>query len=267
VLALIDGDIVLYRSGWSSENDPEAIACARANETIEGILRDVQATEFQVWLSDSLENNFRFRIDPQYKISRQGQPKPKHYQALKYFLKKEWNAQVTEGQEADDALGIEQSANNEWVHDANGGKRAGESTICSIDKDLLQVPGQHYNFVRKERLTVTEDEGIRFFYKQLVIGDRIDDIIGVKGIGPVKAGRLLDSCPNSELFNKVRYAYNDDARLLRNGQLLWIRREPEQVWKFPETSEESIVQDESGESSDPFDGYSIGEEAPSGVLL
>lgn len=271
MLALIDGDVVVYRTGWASEKETqEAIPCIRANKTIEDILADTGATEYQVWFSDRLENNYRIKIDPGYKSSRQKQPKPKWYQSLKSFLTKEWNAQVTEGQEADDILGIMQTA-------APSGfglspiKQEGcpflefPSIICTIDKDLLQVPGKHYNFVRKEFNDISYTVGLLNFYSQFLIGDKVDDIEGIYGLGPVKTKQILGSCNTElEMFEKVRYQYKDDERLLRNGRLLWVRRQPNQMWEFPI---EASIQNESGECRDSPDGYSVGEETLSGGVL
>lgn len=258
MVALIDGDVIVYRCGWASEQESEAIACIRANKTIEDILANTGATEHQVWLSDSLENNFRFKIDPLYKISRQSQPKPKWYWSIKQFLKNEWQAIESTGQEADDALGINQDKDGVFGVDDCGPYQEFLTTICTIDKDLMQVPGQHYNFVTKDWTEVSYLSGMISFYSQFLIGDRVDDIEGVKGLGKVKTKNLLGNCQNeSELFDKVRYQYQDDVRLLKNGQLLWVRREPNQIWQFPLCKEkdgkESILQDESGESGNFVD--------------
>ncbi len=219
MIALIDGDIVRYRTGFASNTVNEAIACSRANETMEQILRATDAGEFRVFLSDSLKNNFRYHLTPTYKSSREHQPKPIHHEALGLFLKQEWGAVVTYGEEADDALGIHQAPN---------------TIICSIDKDLLQVPGNHYNWVRNEWREVTEYEGIRSFYEQCLTGDRTDDVSGLQGIGPVKARRALEGCrTEAEHFEVVRKMWNNDEALLMTGRLLWVRRKQGELWQFP----------------------------------
>jgi len=280
MLALIDGDIVLYRTAWVSEDVPEAIACSRANTTIEDILEATGATEYQVWLSDSLENNYRYKIDPKYKISRQSLPKPKHYHSLKLFLKYEWNAQITEGQEADDELGIRQTGCSSSTGGSGGNEHQQhiQSVICSIDKDLTQVPGLHYNFVQRRQFYVEPEQGIRQFYSQFLIGDRVDDIEGVYGIGPKRTEAIFRECKTEwELFQRVREKYNNDERLLKNGRLLWIRRERNQMWTFPPsrgmknletgptftTNDESTsgteeLQDEARDSSDLIHGHGAG---------
>ena len=202
---------------------------------LDGILADTKATEFTVYLSGNAEDNFRYKIYPRYKESRIGKPRPKWLDTLKEHLIVQWGAQIANGMEADDALGIHQD------------KECYSTVICSIDKDLLQIPGAHYNFVKKEWQYVTESEGLKRFYRQILTGDSGDDIPGLFGIGPTKSFRLLAECQTeSDLLNAVYRAYTKrykhgtlspmDARaqIQRNGSLLKIKQhEDEGVWECP----------------------------------
>lgn len=193
---------------------------------MEQILKDNDTDDYKVFLSDKLENNFRFKIDPEYKANRKDARKPRWYKSIRQFLVDEFQAEYTTGQEADDALGIAQTA--------NGPNRVGDSVICSIDKDLLQVLGNHYNITTREHQQVNYIDGLRNFYKQFLIGDRVDNIVGISGLGTVKAGRILDPLQDElSMFERVRLLYGDDERLLKNGQLLWVRRHEGEVWQFP----------------------------------
>jgi hypothetical protein len=216
---------------------------------MQDILNAVEADgSYRVFLSDKLENNFRYKIDPQYKANRKDMPKPRWYDSLRLFLCNEYKAEYTHGQEADDALGIAQSKNfweEQFKLCASDGKPVShtQSVICSIDKDLLQVPGNHYNLATGVHSTVNVFDGIRHFYRQLVTGDRVDNIFGIKGIGPVKSERLLTGAESeSELFERVRILYDDDERLLRNGRLLWVRRVVDELWRFPCLEEMKLQQ-------------------------
>jgi 5'-3' exonuclease len=95
--------------------------------------------------------------------------------------------------------------------------------------------GDHFNFVKNEHYFITEEEGIKNFYKQMLVGDRVDNIIGIKGIGPVKAERLFKECKSEkELYLTVLEAYDgNEERVLENGRLLWIRRQPNEMWIPP----------------------------------
>lgn len=240
MIALVDGDIVRYRTGFASNTVEWSIAKWRCKETIEQILQKTGATEFRMYLSDSKENNFRYKLYPRYKESREKMPKPLHHDSLKDYLIQEWGAVVAHGQEADDALGIDQSQYILWnrkdKYAVKGTMLLGptETIICSIDKDLLQVPGKHYNWVKDEFTEITAAEGIRRFYLQCLTGDRTDDIYGLQGIGPVKAGKALAGADNEHDFYKVvKSMWNDDERLLMTARLLWVRRKPDELWTPP----------------------------------
>jgi hypothetical protein len=121
-------------------------------------------------------------------------------------------------------------------------KQPDETIICTIDKDLLQIPGRHYNFVKSEFKTISPVEGVFNFYWQCIMGDTSDNILGFDGIARQVIPRKLESTLSDmqelasdelNLFDYVRALYNDDERFLMNGICLWMQREPEQIWKFP----------------------------------
>lgn len=250
MLALIDGDIVAHRVAWTTENDNESIAKFRADDMLDGILLDTGAIEFTIFLSDRAENNFRYKIYKEYKANRASLPRPRFLETLKEYLVTRWEARIAYGHEADDALGIEQCNRNvgyskEDLFDAQ------TSCICSIDKDLLQIPGNHYNFVKKEFIYVSPDIGLQHFYRQILIGDTSDNIGGCKGIGPVKAERILAPlggniqalarevlrtyCSQFKINTKDKAAVEAIiSYITKVGQVLKIRQqEDEPLWHFP----------------------------------
>lgn len=211
--ALMDGDIYAFRVACTTENDNEAIAVYRVNEMIENTLAEVEASEYKLFLTSP--DNFRKHIYPEYKANRTA-TKPKHLQFLRDYLVESWQGTVAERMEADDYLGINQ-------HES--------SIICSIDKDLLQVPGKHYNFVKKEFYEVDEETGFRNFYTQLLTGDTSDNIKGIAGIGPVKAKKALAEATNEyEMFCIVRDMYKNDEWMIMNGRCLHILRSLDDDW-------------------------------------
>src|ERR1700744_2603910 len=145
---IVDADIVCFRCAAASENDPEEGAIMRCNDLMYRIIQNTDAQTYTAWLSGG--ENVRKRIDPSYKANREGKVDPRYREAIKAHLIVDWNAKLTDGIEADDAISIEQ-CNYEF----------GESTIASIDKDLKQIPGYHYNFVKEEYETVSPLDGLR----------------------------------------------------------------------------------------------------------
>jgi DNA polymerase-1 len=213
--ALIDADIVAYRVACTLEDDDaEDFVYARAEDLIDQILVNTEATEYRLFLTG--KNNFRYTIYPEYKAHRPKE-KPFWLEKCRQYLIATFNAEVIDGQEADDALGIAQTE---------------DTIICSIDKDLLMIPGRHYNFVKDEFQEVTNDSGMLHFYMQCLTGDRSDNIKGIEKIGPKKAEKILAGCvTEQELFNAVRDAYSNDEEFLMNGRVLWIRRKENEDWK------------------------------------
>jgi hypothetical protein len=224
-MALMDGDIVTYRIGFASETVPWNLCRARVDEFLSDILLfDLDADDIQGYLTGP--GNFReqLAVTAPYKGNRTGN-KPKHYAAIREYLQDTWGFQLIEGQEADDEMAIQATI------------QGSQSVICTIDKDLDQVEGWHYNFVKRTLYYVDELQGLRNFYCQVLTGDRIDNVIGLRGIGPAKASKLLEGASTpQEMYDRCVRAYGGDStRVNENGALLWLRRFYGQVWCPPQS--------------------------------
>ena len=229
MLALIDSDSLLYRVGFSSEDEEEWIAKARLDETLTALVDDElnECTDHKFYISGS--ENFRFGIAKThpYKGNREKLKRPTHLQALRDHIVKKWNAEISQGMEADDVVSI-----MSYKHP--------KSIIAHIDKDLDQIPGSHYNYVKKVFYNVGKTEALRKLYTQALVGDTVDNIKGVRGIGPKKAEKLLKDCHTEEtLYNTVLSVYNNsmengEERLHENMQLLYLLRSEDDEWRKPE---------------------------------
>lgn len=249
MIALIDGDVVTYRVGFTTDTTSEGIARARVDEMMDGILVKTQADEFEVYLSDSREKCFRYEVSPEYKANRINTPRPVHYEFIKEHLIVNWGARIAYDMEADDMLGINQTKGREGWYD---------TVICSIDKDLLQIPGKHFNFVREEWHDVSKWEGLKWFYQQILIGDVTDNVKGCRGIGEIRSGRIIGPIGSERgeegLFEAVYETYqkqegknekrpegktNEEilSSILLAGRLLKIKqKEDEPLWDFPSST-------------------------------
>ena len=216
--ALVDGDIVVYRAAASAEEDDVWVAQARADQMMQDIIADTGSTEYSVYLTG--KGNFRRELTETYKANRPD-TRPKHWTAVREYLVMQHKAVICNGFEADDQLGVDQD------------KTHGTTVICSIDKDLLQIPGRHYNFVKKIHQEVTHDQGLKALYIQSLVGDRSDNIFGISGIGPVKAEKALGVLLPEEYYEACRSLYNDDERFHLNMKLLYIWQKPNDVWTPP----------------------------------
>ena len=231
MIALLDCDILVYRVGFASEDVSPGIALARLRETFGGILDTLKLAEYKAYLTATGKSNFRFNIYPEYKANRASMPKPKHYDILRHSLLQDYGAMLVEGQEADDQIGIDNLKTEHPI-------------IVSIDKDLNQLPGWHFNFVKGLKYNVLPEEGLRYFYHQLLTGDRTDNIPGLTGIGEKKAEKAIaNAASEQELFevasNLYKKEFNDTWKdvMLRNGQLLKIRQKENEIWQFPVVDE------------------------------
>jgi len=185
------------------------------------------------------KKNFRKEIATikPYKGNRSEFQRPVHLNDARDFLVNKYDAIVTDGVEADDALGIR----------ATSGQREDGRVFCIVsnDKDLKQIPGLHYNWVKKEWDEVSEREALRSFYRQLLTGDATDNIPGVEGIGTANAHKIIDPFTKEQgMWQTVleeyteRYPngyYNKSVKnaLLELGQLLWIQRTNRVRWEPP----------------------------------
>lgn len=172
--------------------------------------------------------NFRFdiaTIQP-YKGNRVAD-KPYHFDAIKDYIVDKYEAKRVYGVEVDDAIGM----------------LAGpDDLIISQDKDLFQLTGKHKHPLSGKETTITEVEGFRSFYSQVITGDTSDNIPGLYGVGAsstyVKAIKKMEA--EEEMYTLVSKLYADrfgsywPMFLKENMMLLWLLRDraaPIPLWQ------------------------------------
>ena len=235
----VDGDILVYRAGFAADvthyevylQDPaqggEPVFSSNSSKEVKRYVKDCGLDDYfisrrplqggiesalgnckdvligsiiEVLGSDDIQifltgnNNFREKVATykKYKGNRDKQRRPLHYHDLQKYLVNVWGAVFTEGEEADDALGQAQSSN---------------SVLCSIDKDLKQIHGAHYNFVTKQSMDVPIEAARYLFYKQCLMGDSTDNIIGLPKVGDKTADKILKAVPASKWWDTVIQEY------------------------------------------------------------
>lgn len=226
---LIDGDIIAYRAAFATQDLLPKDAKAKVEELVDYILEQTidfpfpSKSDYQVYLTG--KTNFRFEIAKSfpYKGNRASTEKPIHLGVARDHMSENYDAIVSDNEEADDLIAKEAAAQNY------------NCVVASIDKDMLQLPCWHFNFGRNEWKKVNEFEGTHFFYTQILTGDAADNIKGLHGIGPKKAEKLLSDCNNEDdLWDAVFKAYDGDLeRIIENGRLLWLRRYENELWVPP----------------------------------
>jgi len=246
VINLLDGDLICWRASASCEPtkakpylEPPEISIYRLHDMIERICLATNSSEIECYIGGS--DNFRYKIYPEYKANRTKE-KPHYLEACREMLVTQYKATVVNGYETDDALGIAQT------------KYDGNSRICSLDKDLLQIPGLHFNWVTGISRLVSPLDGLRAYYKQLILGDRTDNIPGYDG-------KLRSECPKFitklqepidemteeiDMYNHVCDVYSEQVSwaddwktpMHRNAQLLYILKNEEEYWHPPGQKED-----------------------------
>jgi len=218
---------------WSERFvEPVEHALHNVRVVVERALESLHLTEWDTTMYLSGKNNFRFDIattNP-YKGNRDKAHRPTHENAIKEYIKSKWTTIVTSGEEADDALGIAQVKLGPT-----------ESVIITQDKDLDMIPGLKYDFVKDVPYSITPEQADYNFAVQLMMGDSTDNIPGLPGIGIGKAKKALEGVEPEDQMGVVMQMYQAHSPtedwyeyLREQGKLLWIRREPEQMWEPPE---------------------------------
>ena len=194
--------------------EPVANALHSIKHMINSMLGRFNTKDYVVYITG--KGNYREDIFPEYKANRKDMEKPVHYEAARNYLIDRWNAEVIDGMEADDALGLAQQDN---------------TIIASIDKDLDCVPGWHYNFVKDVLYEVETDDADYFFFRQLLTGDATDNIPGLPGVGNKTADKILAKAYTiEEMFEKCKERYKEEFgegwndRMELIAQLVWIRQ-------------------------------------------
>lgn len=253
-------EVVYYEKLINVEPVSHALMIVR--QTLESIQKEVGfkgKDELHILLSGP--GNYREKIATYrpYKGNRDPEHKPVHYQAIRDYLTQQWNAIVVSGREADDEASI-------LAHRFH--KRRQKYVIASIDKDLHQIPGTHYDYRVKQQVTIPEDESRIVLWRQALSGDTTDNIPGACGIGAVKAQKLVEDrvdvgMSDADLWQSVVDLYEHQATVkkdacyycakdaekaaLENIRLVYLQREPNELWvppgQEPEYLEEGDLDD------------------------
>lgn len=251
--ALIDLDPIVYQYSDLKFPDgrtmPGYIAEEYALRKIESICENSGASTWVGYLTYGPDNfrNELATIKP-YKGNRADREKPPLYEHIRGWLCESPNVHMVFGMEADDALSIQQWKNLATSEDLSMYHEDFYSTIiCTLDKDLDMVPGWHYRWSKGNVEEIkpwfqTYIGGLKCFYKQCLLGDTVDNIHGLYGVGPKSSyiSKIEEMDSEEAIFDLVLQLYRKwygnyaEQFLLEVGNLLWMKRTVNDSWKFPE---------------------------------
>lgn len=222
--ALIDGDIVAYRSAsacqkdiqWGDDQGPTVDPDEAAQAGIQGVriwasLVGLRAPPVVTFTG---RENWRKRVLETYKHNRKGKSKPLAYVYTVNAISEAFETVCVEGLEADDVMGILLT---------NPGYAG--SVCATIDKDLRTVPGLHLNPTKDTSpCLVTPEQANWLWMRQTLTGDITDGYTGIPGVGPKKAEAILGPIGQDigSLWDRVLRAYRA-AKLTEEDALVQAR--------------------------------------------
>lgn len=232
-VVLIDADSLMYFSSYGSEED-QLLSETKLSEKIYDILNIVgqsyNVDKYFVFVKG--KNNFRYKIFPAYKKNRP----PKHpiIDILNQYLIDNFDAIQSHNAESDDYV-FSYSQLPEYKD---------RSIICSVDKDMHQIPGIHYDYQKNKYHIISEEDGLYNLAIQMIMGDAADGIPALKGYGIKKAEKIIKRGMSKYQYIKTilkEYQKNcltlDEAKAqvrlnykLLKLQLVNVKAEPEAIF-------------------------------------
>lgn len=191
-VAVIDADILLYKACRLAEEevdwgDDQWVLWSDLNVVkeifdtqVDTIVDEMGADRTILCFSDT--QNYRKKINPEYKANRRGGRKPLCFKQALQYCKDSYPYKMFDGLEADDVIGIIATTENE-----------NEYVVVSEDKDLLTVPGIHWDLAEKKIYRISEEDADYNFFFQTLVGDPIDNYKGCPKVGKVTAERILST--------------------------------------------------------------------------
>lgn len=227
---IVDSDYLVYRVGFAVKDDePVEYALATVRAAINNIWDKFPNAKGERQLFLTGKENFRDKVATIqiYKGNRDPANKPKYYSEIREYMINHHPTTVVNFMEAEDRCGIIQYAAKDR-----------STVIVGVDKDLLCIPGWHYNPVKDVMAYVTLPEANENFWTQVLMGDRVDNILGIPGIGPKTAAKIIAPCERD--WNRMRDAalsayrehYGDQAEVMMDetAKLIWILRKENETY-------------------------------------
>jgi len=201
--AILDGDIIKYHTAfWAEANNPDYFP-VKLDSLVEKWTPS-GVSDVVIALSCERKDNFRNKEWPNYKSNRKDSYIPEYIHDVYDFIVENYKCKLLPTLEADDILGIYASKHTH--------------VAVTLDKDLLGVPGWHFNPNKdKDVRYISNEEAYRFFCKQWMMGDSVDNIPGLWRIGPKKADKMLEEWDKKDWETNILSLYADLKYRIRDN--------------------------------------------------
>lgn len=210
----------------------EGLARYYTRLAIEKIINHFPGMPYTIYITAPGGYNFRYKAAKTVGYKNNRPERPKYYEVCRQYLLAQYNVVECKKCEADDAVAIKAT------------ELGDECIIAHVDKDINQVPGLHFHIDREETYTVTKLDAVKYLYTQLLTGDTVDTVPGMKHFctartcGDVRIMRLLADA-NSE-YGVFAQAYRHVKRnsSLTKSEYRELFKEQMELLYLPRTKEE-----------------------------
>lgn len=148
------------------------------------------------------KNNWRKDYCPDYKANRKDKEKPPMYNIILNDLYDKYEIVSLPNLEADDTCRIIYEDNKNY---------AVRKLLVSIDKDFHSFPCELYDPLHDKEFVINEQEANYNLMKQIIMGDKADNIQGLEGYGEVKTTKFLEDEPRT--LDDVRELFREKGQL------------------------------------------------------
>lgn len=213
---------------------------------IECIKKACLAKQYKFYLTGNDTYRSSIATLHKYKGNRDDTVKPKWIREVREHIKKEYEAITVDVWEADDTLSV-----GLW----NSYRRGLKAVAANLDKDVMQAPGTHYDWVKDSFQYITPEEGLEWTFIQCLGGDMsVDNYEGIPGVGKVKARKILKGCETErQMYDASMEAYREyfgdeytytswdgeevtktaEELMLENLRLAYMLRRKDEEYKVP----------------------------------
>lgn len=148
------------------------------------------------------KNNWRKQYYPDYKANRKDKEKPVMYDIILNELYSNYDIVSLPNLEADDTCRIISEDNQNY---------ATRKLLVSIDKDFHSFPCELYDPLHDKQYNINQAEADYNLMKQIIMGDKADNIRGLEGYGEIKATKFMDDEPRT--LEDVRELFKEKGQL------------------------------------------------------